>query len=330
MYRTLSFLFLVFVLAGCKATTEPEPAPSPWRLFDKFTGGGKLNTGLVDKNDNVWITGPKDIYQIVGSHTSRFTDSTAETALEKYTSIVEDRVEDRLVFFGGDSLLIYGGGYWYKRLIHDPISQTDIQPTALVIENSLFNHAWAVLGDMIYLIDNQAWRIDYRSEIGLPQSVSATEMVCDNQDYVYLGSDGGGLYRCARGFTTRNLQKANTPSLISDTVTPVKISNGYLWVRSPDGVQAISLNFDVFQPDASQTYRLPGTHVNDVAIDQNKKLWVATDNGVYSIETGGTWKPLVTPYTEFNTKTHRIFFDHSNRLWILTENSTQVLLMKQE
>jgi hypothetical protein len=63
---------------------------------------------------------------------------------------------------------------------------------------------------------------------------------------------------------------------------------------------------------------LPGIQINDLGVDKDRTLWIATNNGIYAWRDGRVRGHLDTTTGIRNNAVKRIYIDSSQRVWFVT------------
>lgn len=132
--------------------------------------------------------------------------------------------------------------------------------------------------------------LHFRSAPGQQNSLPGnyvTMLYEDSHGMIWVGTGNNGLSSINTtdfSFTTYVKEKEDTNSLASNTIHDiVEDHQGYLWVATPDGVNRISPDRNIFihyTNDTSNPNSIIDNNVHTLYIDRAGILWLGTENGL--------------------------------------------------
>ncbi|MEP1778096.1 two-component regulator propeller domain-containing protein, partial [Reichenbachiella sp.] len=156
--------------------------------------------------------------------------------------------------------------------------------------------------------------------------------IFEDEDYLWVGTDGGGLNRIDRKRNEIKVYRHNSSninSLSNDYVYDiVKDDNGILWIGTDGG------GLNAYDPDADRfvCYKhnpqnpntLSNDHVRLIKIDRSGKLWIGTNGGGLDV-----YDPITGHFTNYkhhpndpnslgNNRIYAMYIDESETVWLGT------------
>jgi len=202
-------------------------------------------------------------------------------------------------YYGMSPEVSYSRGAWNSwRSVSPPVPNGEGSPFYPPVECSLTDgNTFAIAGNALYITrDNgSSWR-----RLPYPTAASGTSLAVPNADKVWVGTNGGQLFRTAwNGSTWSVLTASASPrpgAYLSDLL--VSPSGLTLWVTSRTvGGARVLLSTDGGTTWHDRSANLPALPVNAIAVDPTDvdRLWVAADLGVYQTLDGGqSWSSFGT------------------------------------
>ncbi len=159
---------------------------------------------------------------------------------------------------------------------------------------------------------SQAYNFDYLSiQKGLPQS-QAFSLMFDSDQYVWIGTQGGGLCRYdGENYT----YYTKSDSLISNRIFKTTQSDGSIWIGQKGGVTRLD-DKGTFQ----KNYRLErnSIYVQDIIFYKGMHLF-ATNNGVYQLQ--NEVLEIIRDNPSINgANVFSFFLTNDNELWLCTNS----------
>lgn len=155
--------------------------------------------------------------------------------------------------------------------------------------------------------------------------VSIPALFRDSQNNFWVGSWDKLVYRLATGKkeTALNPFKSSTGSAPDDVVDFAQDQHRNIWMAGKNsGVAVYDSGADRFvhlRHDPQKDGSIGDDHVNDIYIDRNNVVWIATSNGV------SMFNPLFSPFTKnmlpdylSDVRIYDFFKDSSGSLWVGT------------
>jgi len=126
--------------------------------------------------------------------------------------------------------------------------------------------------------------VKYSPSDGLP-STEITALWRDYRGRVYIGTQGRGVYTLdvSSGKISRFFAANNT---LGNTINALKGDSTTIWIATNDGIHSINLQSGARDHQTTLT-GLPHNVINDILLDHNGKVWIATrGSGIYCLNNG--------------------------------------------
>ena len=112
---------------------------------------------------------------------------------------------------------------------------------------------------------------------------------------------------------------------VGDVIAIAQDHYGFMWFGGRKGVARFdSSNYVVYRHNPDEPGSLPSNVVNDILVDQNQQVWLATDNGLsrydYASNQFSTYKASPdNPNTLSSNQVFSLYQDHLGQLWMTTK-----------
>ncbi|MCI4670240.1 MAG: ATP-binding protein [Bacteroidia bacterium] len=141
---------------------------------------------------------------------------------------------------------------------------------------------------------------------------------------------GGSIYANNAGYPHLHFQQIQDGLSRSGIRTLIEDSKGFLWVGTRGGLNRFDgVNFKIFEMDESDSTAIPDNRINDLCIDSEERLWIATYHGlvryVEETEDFSTIYKEAKEGEEKNLDALKLFEDRNNKLWIGTQSGLFIL-----
>lgn len=292
-----------------------------WTKYDVSKGfiyGGILDIA-IDKDDNIWLATTTGAVHFDGNKWTLFT--TNDGLPGNYITCVDIDKKGN-VWAGTGSSYFYGvakynGSSWTKYqstnsgLLHNKTTEIEPAPNGDV---------WIATENGISVFDGTNWtsHVNTLSKEIIPGEIN--DIVFDNQGNGWLSTSGGVVKYDGTQWKTydkSNVSQFAVSSSSSIAVTP----NGYVWA----GFNYYDMGVAKFNGEEWSHYNYENTQnglysndVEELAEDENGKIWIATRNGISAIK-DGHWDNIRFPIDKKDNLHHNKFenlgFDKNGNLW---------------
>lgn len=206
------------------------------------------------------------------------------------------------------------------------------QVTVNSIEQDYLGFLWFATDDGLNRYDGYGFTL-YNYSPSDPNSFQSNEISVvyeDSRKNLWVGTDGGGLYRYLREvdhFIRAGYDSLNNRSLSNQHITSIYESQGYLWIGTANGLNKLDYNINEYQKyfaDSSNN-SLTGNFITSICSDDEDNLWIATTSGLSKYNIGNksftSYRHLPGSSNSLNGNNIKsIYYSSShNLLWIATE-----------
>lgn len=288
---------------------------------------------LLNQNDSViWAGSDQGLYRINAvDHTyKRFNTENSNLGSDIVRALYIDHNKQLWIgTFDGLNVLLPDGKMTHFNL------KGDYKPA---LKNNLILDIkpWSAINDTMLWIGTETGLVSFNVKTGAYKTYNSTNTWMQNevvkcifsktQDEVYVGTDYG-FYRI--NTLTNEIASAfhnpyNHFSISSNVVWNCFEDNaGILWLATSSGISKLNLNpvtFEFTPVFSSLSRNTVGTQVNDIFIDKEETVWLATKNGVIAKFSNGKQQSFTA---ESNTGRKLVFNnintitgDYLGRIWI--------------
>ena len=304
-------------------------------------------TMLQDRQGFIWMGTQDGLNRYDGYHFLVFkTDPEDSNSLASPNILSLDQDADGHIWIGIDT-----GGFScfnpvtlefnnYRQLLKDSGNLERSAVYDLDIDSA--GHIWmATLGDGVLHFDPKNEILEVLAhEEGNEQTILSDDVLgimVDDQDQIWIGSDGGLTQLNPRTGEMRHFRHDpdDPTSLCNESVQCIAPGSGNtLWVGTADGLAKLNRNTGTFRNylyDPDHPTSLSGRLINAVMEDPNGKVWVATENDGLNLldpEMGTCRLYRHDPYDQSSLSYDEVesfLLDHSGVLWIGTGNGVNRL-----
>src|SRR6202453_4368919 len=172
-------------------------------------------------------------------------------------------------------------------------------------------HAHPVTGAAKAAADERYMRRIWRVQDGLAEDT--VQAIQESQDgYLWIGTTGGRLRFDGSHFHLYN--HANVPALADNSVFCILAArDGSLWIGT-EGGGLVHLENGVFHA-YTQGAGLTNGFVRSLLEDDQGRIWIGTDNGLFRLAHGKLQQVDTSPYASA-LAVHAIIEDHEHRVWV--------------
>ena len=177
------------------------------------------------------------------------------------------------------------------------------------------NKLWIATGYGMSSFDGVTWTTYDVNNSPIPMNSSNDfyAVYVDNNDHVWLGTDGGYLLE----FDQQSTWVDHTPNLFGDISAIDQDQNGNLWVAHQFGLHSYDGT-----TWTDHTANLPSSNVTSIDVDLNNEVWIGTNMGAARYDNVSQW----TQYTPMNSgmtgngSVETVQAGIGNDMWIGTNN----------
>ncbi|MCK4919439.1 MAG: hypothetical protein KAS71_00245, partial [Bacteroidales bacterium] len=271
---------------------------------------------FVDEKENLWLSaGGEGVYRLnyaplVGKFTSISHYSESNGLVSRYIQDIFQDIEGN-IWFGS-----YGNGI---SVLKDQafsffnIGTQDFDNNILSILE-LENEYWLGSESGILITnfsESQGKVLD--SKNGLPND-AITALYQDNAGTIWIGTSRNGIYKIQPGNSQVSMFNLSLNSL-ENNINKITGKGSEIWVATNGGVLYFNISTGR-QRTYSTTDRLPHNQIQDIFIDRNDEVWIATrSNGIYNLTKGEGFAIDVKAELEFVS----IIEDKQGIKWAITQ-----------
>ena len=265
---------------------------------------------LLTRRGQIWIRSASHIGEIVSSGADRFRyvphDFPGLSPAVAYDALAED-VHGHVVASDKASFGIWEDGQWRMVTQRNGLTRYDI--SALLVDHQGTIWLGALGHGLMRWVGQDQWEAFTTAE-GLSDDIVWTELR-DNEGRLWIGTERGLDWMPPGGTEVRQWPRGNVQTARS--VSLAETPDGAIWVGSAAGglgrIDGRSL--------AGRGWKLP--EVLKILYDGAHTLWIATDSGLYSIDTAapgrGPEKVNDPAFADPNSRVNDLVYDNQHQLW---------------
>ena len=201
-----------------------------------------------------------------------------------------------------------------RQYIHNSWQTDDGLPQSYVqaIAQTLDGYLWLATQEGLVRFDGISFTVFNNRNTPQFKENNIDALFADREGSLWIGTDGGGLYKLSDGkftaFTTDNGLLSNVVEAIDED------QNGNIWIGTLGG-----LNVLAGEKMAGYSTRdgLPNNNVLAICQDSSGNLWVGTEGGLCRFS-GGKFETYTTAQGLANNLVRAIIQDRGGSLWIAT------------
>lgn len=311
------FLPAIFFLAGCTSGYAQPTTFSPTSLLSQsfvyqWTGengliSNNITSAIQSSEGFIWITTYNGIMRFDGKRIVVYDRSTLPfLETDAFYHVYEDSKGTLWFASQGSGITIYKNKKFYSVEATNATIPKAIRSLLIEADGSVWIGA---NNDGLYKLNSDSTL----TKIANPtlDAISILDIVKDNTGKLWLATDGNGLV----SFDGSRFEfYSETSGLLSNTINSVAVSaTNEVYLGTTDGLNVLrngKIEVEEF---------LRSIPINDLTIDKQQKVWIATDGGLARISEGNKRKEFITrkngfPYTRLNA----IAQDAEGSVWIST------------
>jgi ligand-binding sensor domain-containing protein len=149
-------------------------------------------------------------------------------------------------------------------------------------------------------------------------SNNISSVTTDHDGNIWTGSDAGIAKLTSGVFTGYLIGKVNDVACDGQN---------NIWAATNDGVKKYNIATNTMEYYGTENSGIGSDVVHCLTVDHNGKIWIGTDNGLYTYETSRIVKYTPANTSEVGQTIHCLSVDLNNRLWMATNNGVAVLAL---
>ena len=155
----------------------------------------------------------------------------------------------------------------------------------------------------------------YKQQIDALESVPIVwSMICDQNGFLWLGTDGAGVIRLDFNWQTFNKENSG---IVDNLITGIaEDRNGHHWIGTKlDGIVKYNgLSFSSFDVNGGLNRK---NRVNSIMVDADNWIWCATENGAHKFDGHHTWVSYYDDFLAHNI-IETVYQDKKGVFWFAT------------
>ncbi|MCF6808643.1 hypothetical protein L3V79_09625, partial [Thiotrichales bacterium 19S9-12] len=326
---------------GLYISAEPNQCAGKWNRFstkDNIKDNTKMpsnniNSVYVDSEDHIYIGTNKGLSYSKESHDkfgraqylwTTVDHSTTENLPSDYvTSIYVDT--NGLIYAGTDKglsvsndSLSSGTSLSWQQYNNDHINNLKVNNDGLIYEGT--DSGLLVYNNISSLIPFNS--PNYAVTSHSPVNYYPKSLFVDQNQNIYLGSSGGGLYISSDGgMSWQNITASNEPNgLASNKVYSVYVSDDIIYAGTLDGLSYSNDNGSTWRTVTSDTTGFAASNNVQSVFANGNNIYVGTTAGLsYSNDNGSTWQTVTSDTIGFAASNNvQSVFANGNNIYVGT------------
>lgn len=293
-----------------------------------------------DKEGNLWSSdyGGTKIYlpEEEYFHGYYYSDDYVGSVRPDLNGIFQDRQGNYYTYYNGEGVMVSPTQRGFRIFnTSDRFYWTTTNDNISAIHNDRYGNLWA--GAFSGGLDIFAWENNEVVRIAPSENVpgklgagSVLVIFRDSSNRMWIGTHQGGIQlfnENDRSFKSWRHSEEDTTSIPGNDIRAiVEDDKGNLWIGTHgNGIAYFDIENDIFITYNRQNNKLSGDWVNDLLVDENGRVWVATSDGLSYLEKGSN--VFISCYgcgenenVLYGNMIMCLLLDRNDQIWVGTNN----------